>query len=199
LLDEAAILACSAYVDLNPIRAAMAETLEGSDFTSVQKRIEGLQSGVGNPAAVSAGAKTGEPSEQAAGASSAKATSRADGHLAPLSIDELHDAIGPCCHAGGHRASDKGFLPMTDAAYVDLLDWTARQIRSDKPGVTPANMQPVFDRLGISGEVWCGMVKDFGRLFYAVAGRPHEIDAHRSRDGQRRYKTRRDTRELMAV
>ncbi len=86
---------------------------------------------------------------------------------------------------------------MTTAAYVDLLDWTARQLRDDK--TTTASMQPVFERLGISGEVWCGLVwcglvKDFGRLFYAVAGRPHEIDAHRSRDGQHRYKTRRDTR-----
>ena len=36
LLDETAILACAAYVDLNPVRAAMAETIEGSDFTSAQ-------------------------------------------------------------------------------------------------------------------------------------------------------------------
>ena len=38
LLDETAILACEAYVGLNPIRAAIAETVEDSDFTSAQKR-----------------------------------------------------------------------------------------------------------------------------------------------------------------
>jgi hypothetical protein len=39
LLDARAVLACMAYVDLNPIRAAMAKTPEQSDYTSIQERM----------------------------------------------------------------------------------------------------------------------------------------------------------------
>jgi hypothetical protein len=38
LLDENALAACSAYVDLNPIRAGIADSLTDSDHTSIKRR-----------------------------------------------------------------------------------------------------------------------------------------------------------------
>ena len=43
LLDEKALAACLAYVDLNPVRAGMAETPESSDHTAIKERIETAQ------------------------------------------------------------------------------------------------------------------------------------------------------------
>ena len=197
LLDETAVLAGAAYVDLNPIRAAMAETIEGSDFTSAQKRAGDLRSkcSVGG---VQFSGNGGQVADTVAGVPAIEddgKKSRSGRHLAPV---ELSGKTGPCGNKRKQRCSNKGFLLMSTADYLQLLDWTARQQCSGKRGATPQQFAPLFERLGITSEMWCRLVKDFGRLFSVVAGQPQRIDEHRSKTDARRYRTRKDTRELMA-
>ncbi|HUG69858.1 MAG TPA: hypothetical protein VMM76_19050, partial [Pirellulaceae bacterium] len=162
ILDDESLLACAAYVDLNPIRAALAETLEQCDFTSVQRRIQSLpQSSDGSLPRIGAVSR--------------------DCFLAPLAIDERRDPLGACPHLAGHRCSDKGFLAIGLGGYLQLLDWTARQMAPGKRGATPTDAPPIFERLSMSGETWCELVRNFGRLFYNVAGHPQQIEAARSR------------------
>ena len=43
LLDTEAVLACMAYVDLNPIRAGLCDSLTRSEFTTIQRRLRALE------------------------------------------------------------------------------------------------------------------------------------------------------------
>jgi hypothetical protein len=185
LLDEEAILACAAYVDLNPIRAALAETLESSDHTSIRRRIQTMTSSVQSACFDRAEAGRRESS--------------ADGFLSPISIDELRDALGPQPSTNGVRCSDKGFLPMTTAAYVELLDWTSREVVCGKRGFTPEGVPAIFQRLKIRPPVWLELVKNFGTLFSIVAGQPHRIDGYRGRIRRTRFHMRASARRLLTA
>lgn len=183
LLDEAAVLACAAYVDLNPIRAAMAETIETSDFTSGQARCAAAAQAASETANTTGGAAACKP----------------DGSLAPVQLDEQHDPASPRPSREQTRASDKGFLPMRDTDYLLLLDWTARQAVPGKnpAGVTPKQIPPILKRLNLQPEVWMLLVAEFGRMFSRVAGQPHRIDEHRGSMRGASYHIPATTRQLL--
>lgn len=156
LLDEAAILACAAYVDLNPVRAAIAATPEGSDFTSVQDRIESVK------VVRKAKPKTARQKRVIA-------RKLRDRFLAPVHLDE-GSSLGPMASHLNSRASDKGFLPLQLTDYLKLVEWTGREIVRGKKGRIPQQCKPILERLGLDREIWCELVRDFGRLFRRVAG-----------------------------
>ena len=123
LIDEPSLLACAAYVDLNLIRAAMAETLEQSDHSSAQCRINALRS--------ARLAEDGPTSEGSAELSKRVADDRqrvADAFLSPIDLRESSGETGLCVSTTGKRCSDKGFLPMSTETYLELLDWTAPSV-----------------------------------------------------------------------
>ncbi|MDA1230918.1 MAG: hypothetical protein O2856_09100 [Planctomycetota bacterium] len=127
LIDETAILACAAYVDLNPIRAALAETVEGSDFTSAQKRCCDLQArhgaGAKHSRAEEGSSKVGARGDVRGKESRVGDTGNKSGrHLAPVELQGRSSTTGPCVHKQGARCSNKGFLPISTAEYLSLLD-----------------------------------------------------------------------------
>ena len=171
ILDEETLLACAAYVDLNPIRAALAETLEQSDYTSVQRRIAALKLNVSN-------LEESQTSDR---------VDRIDDFLSPVSIDERKDPLGAHPSRNKKRCSDKGFLAMAEADYLEILDWLARNRVAGKRGSTPVEAPAIFERLGIDTGAWSEMVQDFGRAFKNVAGKATSIEQARSLKTRRKF------------
>jgi hypothetical protein len=159
ILDESALAACLAYVDLNPIRARIATTPETSRFTSVFERINVL-------------CAVPDSSDRAPCAT----------WLSPfeLSAEETRQPIPPA------RASNSGCLPMPFADYLRLVDWTGRQLRQDKRGAIPGELAPILERLHVTGEGWLQLVEHFSRLFRRAAGRPTSLSRDAAKLGRRR-------------
>lgn len=165
LLDEMAVAACLAYVDLNPIRAGQAQTPETSDFTSVQARLEDRQAAqeVTSPEAQDVRTEHGPRA----------------GWLAPIALDPPRKKSRE--KPTERRASNKGCLPMSLEAYLKLVDWTGRQIRQDKRGKIPAECAPILERLQCPAETWLDYVVNFRERFRHAAGLPLSQQAFREK------------------
>ncbi len=135
LLDEAALVSCMAYVDLNPIRAKLSKSLEESEFTSIQERLASYQSRA--------------------------ATLEVGPWLKPLQQER--------------QLSSSSSLPIQEADYFALVDWTGRSIRAGKPGTIPAHVQPILQKLGVNEANWVNNTQHFGNRFYRALGRAHQI------------------------
>ncbi|TQE99683.1 MAG: transposase [Spiribacter salinus] len=122
LLDEAAVVAAMAYVDLNPIRAAMADTPEESDYTSIQQRV--LEQ---------------DP----------KIAARDPERIEALPED-LRTAIGRLMPFSDQAPDDpEHAIPYQIQDYLELVDWSGRAIIEGKRGRIPDDLPPILERLKI--------------------------------------------------
>ena len=154
LLDAVALLACSIYVDLNPIRAGIAKTPETSRYTSAYDRIGRLKARQGRKK------RRNRPSADA------------DAWLSPIQLVEKSSESKRAPH---QRASNRGFLPLSLTDYLSLLDWTGRQVRHDKQGSIPSNLAPILERLNVVPQHWSQLVSQFGRWFSTAAGNSESL------------------------
>ena len=170
------------YVDLNPIRAGKAETPESSEYTSAYERIQSLRRCQTQQAdkPISIGQTVSKSDQQAA--------AEADLWLLPISLaaaDVAPDAAIPSNPFPARRASNRGFLSLALGEYLQLLDWTGRQLRSDKRGTIPDQQPPILARLKLDATRWPAVVADFPRLFRSAAGRVQELVREAERRGLR--------------
>jgi len=96
-------------------------------------------------------------------------------------------------------ATLKGFLSMPFDAYLELLDWTARQIVPGKHGFTPQDTPPIFNRMTIEPRAWCKLVSRFDKLFFQVAGHPQTVDSTLTRSGNHRFHLPKATRQHLPL
>ena len=179
------------YVDLNPIRAAMAATPEESIHTSAYDRIKALQGNTIPSAAVDLVAiETAEAGEilrnstpdqlrkKKAEAKKKRGPSiLRDAWLSPLTLNE-RGKPGAQASLSGVRASDKGFLWMNIADYLKLLKWTSKQRVGyiETPNV-PKDLQQILNRIGIDSKMWSDLVWNFKKYFGrgSAAGSPNSL------------------------
>ncbi len=171
LLDEAALLACSMYVDLNLIRAGVADTPETSQHTGAFERIA---------ARLEAAAAESKLSEKELGCQptcceAQPVPRRRDDWLSPIPESDARHGSEPA--KSTRRASDRGFLPLSLDDYLALLDWTGRQLRAGKRGAIPAHLQPILERLSINAGGWVETLCHLGRRFHRVIGRAESLAA----------------------
>ncbi len=140
---------------------------------------------------------TAPAADEDAGPHANDVPSRRDGWLSPIELDERAEPLTTATPAPqvlaaatksvgsrrARRASDRGLLPMTLQTYLELLDWTGRQMRAGAYGVIPLALVSILVRLLVSAESWLETVAQFGRRYHRAVGLADHLKAEAQRLG----------------
>ena len=156
LLDEKALVTCMAYVDLNPIRAGITDTLENSDFTSIQERLIHHAKKVKNKSYRQHRLLSRRTTKHLVGRQSG-------GKQAKLRLMSEIEGV----------AEER--LSITPQSYFDLLEVTCKALHQEEYLAhritdTLNEKNRLLNKLGISAESWLKSVTTFHRHYSVAAG-----------------------------
>jgi REP element-mobilizing transposase RayT len=161
LLDEAGLLTCMTYVDLNPIRAGIAGSLEDSDFTSIQQRLDERACEEDAPMSLSAGSDLTRRRQRPALVGFAAQSEPHGGEVLPLALD----------------------------AYVELLAATGAAMRTTADAMAlPDGCVRTLERLGIRSAHWLEALRGYRGRFFSMVGCVHTIAVYCARTDRRQAK-----------
>ena len=174
ILDEEALLATCAYIDLNPVAAGIAEAPETSDHTSIKQRVSHVR-------------RKGKLDRLKEARRGSVAGSRAAGNieqdhwLVPIEDRRSHPQLG-------NRSAREGMLESFSlGSYLLLVDYMGRVYRNGKARMS-AGLKEVFERMGSSSEFWSERLKKMlgsrdlrGSFFGSTTESVRQAGVHRGR------------------
>ena len=188
LLDEEALLQCAIYVDLNEIRAGVAETPETSSHSSVHTRIRVKQLHE---------YRRGERSRAPQSAPvlvpySGEMESRRDDAAIGFRKDELGIWLEPVEREparGSNRVKSarrrRGMLDVSVNTYLELVDAFGRIVRAGR-GAIPVRLKPILQRVSVDVRHATSFLTNAKRLYGTVAGAPDLVRREAVRRGRSR-------------
>lgn len=182
LEDVPVVAVCMQYIDLNPVRAGMAKSLDESEYTSAFERLMGEKARL-RVRAYERKRRKGESlsKRQRALLKSERKKLRESQWLAGL--------------------DEKGspFVGFEVTEYLAMVEAAGRRMRRGKRGWVPDSVPPLLERLELDTESWLEVVEGFGRLFFRVAGKAGSMAMAAEKAGRKTYHGVRACRRLFGV
>jgi REP element-mobilizing transposase RayT len=94
---------------------------------------------------------------------------RHDKHLTPF-VDDVRD--------------NAQAVPIPRRDYLQLIDWTGRQLQSGNKGRIPDSTPPILGRINFGGDRWLKEMNHYGKWYFRAVGPIHEVERYCQRLGQ---------------